>query len=149
MIAKPPPASFKQTQILYYALFAGQAMIGLILFYLMQDNPQDREVVPPFSFIIPGAVLFGIAAAYFIGQKRQSDIPVNGIVQEKLEHFKSSSILKYALAEGGNLISLLLTFTMANSNYMIWFVIGLAVFILLRPKRDQFIEDIRPGEEFE
>ena len=151
MATQQQPATFKQTYILYYALFAGQALIGLILFYLMQDTPQDKEVVFPFNFLIPGAVVFGIVGAYFIGQMKQNDIPTNGTIQEKLDYFRNSSIMKYAIAEGGNLISLVLTYAMASSNYMIWFVVGLTYFIMLRPSKEKFMEDyqVGHGEEFE
>ncbi|MEZ4932688.1 MAG: hypothetical protein R2788_11275 [Saprospiraceae bacterium] len=144
------PASFKRTQILYYGLFIGQALMGLVMFYAMETDLK-KEVVPPFNFVIPGAVLFGLMASYFIGQMRNNGIPTNGTIQEKLTHYQSTSILKFALMEGGNLISLVLTFMMANTNYLMWFGLGLAAFFLLRPNKDSFMEQyqVKMGEEFE
>lgn len=147
---QPQLASFKKTQILYYGLFIGQALMGIVMFYIMQDS-MEKEVMPPFNFIIPGAVLFGILSSRFIGQIKNNNIPTNGSIQEKLTHYQSSSILKFALMEVGNLISLVLAFVMANTGDLIWFGIGLAAFVLLMPKRDAFIETyhVKPGEEFE
>lgn len=150
MINQPQPATFKRTQIIYYGLFAGQALMGLVLFFVMQDSI-TQEVVPPFNYVIPGAVLFGITASYFIGQMRNNGIPTNGTTQEKLAHYHFSSILNFALMEGGNLISLVLTFAVANTNYLMWFGLGLAAFVLLRPNKDSFMEryQVKMGEEFD
>ena len=144
------PASFRAVTIIYFGLLIGQAILAMILFYMMQGQTQQLPEAP-FNMIIPGAVFFGMAGAYLIGQQRASGIPINGTTQEKLEHFQTSKIIQLALAEGGNLISLVLTFTMANTQYMMWFGIGLAVFILLRPAKDRFMEDyqIGVGESFE
>ena len=145
------PASFKKTQILYYSLFIGQVLMGIIFFYIMRMGEINTLVVPPYNFIIPGAVVIGWLASYYVGQLRGNSIPEEGSTQEKLEHYQTSSLFKYALAEGGNLISLVFTFMMANTNYLIWFGFGLAAFILLKPNREQFMDQykVRDGEEFE
>ncbi|MEO1258111.1 MAG: hypothetical protein AAFZ15_04915 [Bacteroidota bacterium] len=148
-MAQPQPATFKQTQILYYGMFIGQAFMALVIFYLMQEGPENSPV-SPFDIIIPGAVVMGFAVSYFIGQQRKNAIPVNGSMQEKLDHYRTTNIIKWALLEGGNLISLVLTFATANTNYLLWFGLGLAAFVLLRPSKDKFMEEyqIKSGEDF-
>ena len=149
MATQNQPATFKQTQIAYYAMFMGQAFIALMIFYLMQES-NGNAPESPFDIIIPGAVVIGFAASYFIAQQRKNGIPVNGSVQEKIDHYRTTSIMKWAIMEGGNLISLVLTFVMANTNYLMWFGLGLAAFVLLRPAKDKFMEEyqINNAEEF-
>ena len=150
MASQQQPASFKQIQILYYALFMGQAFMALVIFYLMQEGYENSPEFP-FDIIIPGAVVMGFAISYFIGQQRKNDIPVNGNMQEKLDHYRTTNILKWAILEGGNLISLILTFVMASTNYLLWFGLGLAAFVLLRPAKDKFMEEyqVKSREDFE
>lgn len=149
-MATQQPATFKSTQILYWAMFLGQFLMGVVLFYVV--GAADQIPSSPFDLIIPAAPILGFAASFFMGQQRKSTIPdQNAPMLEKLEHYRTSNIIKYALAEGGNLICLVLTFIMANETYFIWYGLGLAGFVLLRPNKEQFKTDygIGHGEEFE
>ncbi len=151
-MAVSQPASFKRIQIIFTGLFAGQFMMALALYYVMQQgNAQEREVLPPFNYLIPGVVVVGFAIAYYVGLWRNKNLPVKATTQEKLEHFQTTSMLKYAFAEGGNLISLVLTFLQGNTNYLMFFGLGLAAFVFLKPDRNVFISqyDIGVGEEFD
>ena len=147
-MATQQPATFKSTLIIYWAMFLGQFLIGTILMFVMDGEEKTPDA--PFDIIIPLAAIMGAAGAYFIGHKRKGSIPIAGTVQEKLDHYRTSNVLKYALAEGGNLIALILIFTMAGTNYLIWFGLGLVAFVLLRPNKDQFKMEyeIGHGERF-
>ncbi|HFA50704.1 MAG TPA: hypothetical protein ENJ95_16980 [Bacteroidetes bacterium] len=136
------PNSFKATIIIYYGLFAGQALMGLIFYYLMQSEGREDTLESPFNIIIPGAVAFGIIASYLVGQYQKNNLPPAGSsADEKLEHFRRWSIVRFALLEGGNLVALVLAFMFGSINYMLCFVVGLAAFILLRPVKDRFVQD--------
>ncbi len=141
------PKSFKAIVIIYYALFVGQALLGLVIFFLMQGVERTESLESPFNIIIPGAVALGIIGAYYIGQYQKNNLPpMSSTADEKLEHFRRWSVARFAIAESGNLASLVLAFLFGSINYMTYFVIGLAAYILLRPIKEKFIDDYKLGQ---
>lgn len=141
------PTTFKHLQIIYFALLLGQVFMGLVIFFLMKDQAAGTVEVP-FNFIIPGAVIFGIIGSQFLQRKQNGSIPTSGTPDEKFAHFRKWGIMKWAIAEGGNLLSLVLTFIMGNMTTYTWFGVGLVMFAFLRPTLDKFATDyqLSPNE---
>jgi hypothetical protein len=132
---------FKQTQIIYFGLLIGQVLMGVLLFLLMQKMELERSVESPFNLIIPGAVAVGIIASQFLQRKQTESLPISASIGQKLEHFRKWGIMKWAVAEGGNLLSLVLTFLFGNITTYIWFGVGVVMFAFLRPTLDKFAND--------
>lgn len=143
------PASFKSSTIIYYALFIGQAFMGGIIFFVKSGEEMQGEVLSPYNMLIPLAVFAGSMGAYLLRQHFTKSIPVSGSTQDKLEHFQRYNTVGYAVAEGGNLMSLMLAFIFGNINSFLWFGIGLGIFLLFRPDRSRFIEDYQVNGDFD
>lgn len=141
------PNLFKQTQIVYIGLLLGQVLMGVILFFLLQKMERELSAEFPFNYIIPGAVVFGIIAAQFFQRKQSESIPTSGSLEEKMAHFRKWGIMKWAVAEGGNLISLILTFLFGNIVSYLWFGIGVVMFAFLRPTLDKFATDYQLSQK--
>ena len=141
------PNLFKQTQIIYIGLLVGQVLMGVILFFMMQKIGSDRTVEFPFNYVIPAAVVFGIIGSQFFQKKQMASIPTSGSLDEKLAHFRRMGIMKWAVAEGGNLFSLILTFLFGNIVSYMWFGIGVVMFAFLRPTLDKFAMDYQLSQK--
>lgn len=141
------PNLFKQTQILYFALLLGQVLMGVMLFMLMKGRPADAPVDFPFNYIIPAAVVLGIVASQLFHRKQNASIPTSAPLDEKLAHFRKWGIMKWAVAEGGNLLSLILTFLLGNITTYVWFGVGVVMFAFLRPTLDKFASDYQLSQK--
>jgi hypothetical protein len=119
-------------------MLAGQVLIGLILWYLMMGKANQSELYPGYKWIAPVAVLGCIAVSFLLGNKHREGIPALTKLDEKLDHFRRTSIVRYALVEGGNLIAVLLAFMSSDDSLLLWFALGIAAFVLLRPSLDDF-----------
>ena len=126
---------------MYFGLLVGQVLMGVLLFFLMQKMELERQVESPYNFIIPGAVILGIIASQFFQRKQMEGLPTSAPLSEKLAHFRKWGIVKWAVAEGGNLVSLILTFLFGNITTYIWFGVGVLMFAFLRPTLDKFATD--------
>jgi len=63
--------------------------------------------------------------------------------EEKLMHFRASSILRWALLEGVNLINLVFFFLSKNYFFLLMFAFGFLFFLFARPSEDSFTEDYK------
>ena len=96
------PITFKNTLILYYALLAGQILIGLTLFYMVFSLSSSRLKLD-MSFgdikqllvllLVPGAIMI---SHYLYSNKIREGKQLKGF-EEKLIHFRQSSILRLSL----------------------------------------------------
>lgn len=141
------PFTFKQAQILYFALLVGQVLIGIILFFQMQNGPYRAEVEKPFDLLIPALVILGIGISQFLQRKQLASAPVSAPLAEKLAHFRRWLVMKCGVAEAGNLLALALTFMFGNTTSFMWFGVGVALFFFLRPTPDGFAVDYQLSQE--
>lgn len=133
------PNTFRQNEIIFYALLAGQVFIGLVLrFALMQP---DSGTAGEYGTIIPIAVAAGIALSFFFRKRAADTIPETGTPTEKINHYRLYFILQVAVLEGANLIALVLAFLDNNARALLWFALGVVAFLALRPNKAKFQAD--------
>ena len=144
-----PANDFKGINILYYALVAGQILIALVMSYLMIDSEKtfSWEMSNPFHLIAPILMLSCISIGSFLFTKKMEEGKnLNGL-NEKLEHYRASIILRSTLLEGANLICIIFFFLEQNYFFLMLFFIGFGAFLLVRPSADFFKEKYKLNEE--
>lgn len=143
MAAINQPNDFKQIQILHGALMAGAMLMSIVIGGLLYSEGASADYAGLGSgFLLIAAVIMvlEISVSNVIWNNRQSNIPVTNVATEKWAHYRSSSILRWALLEGGIILSVVLTYMEKNLAGFIITAIGLAFLYLARPSRDYVSE---------
>lgn len=133
------PITFRQNVILYYAMLAGQLLFVLIIRFVFIKP--ERGISTEFSTLIPIIVAAGVVLALFVKRKGSESALKNGTLSEKMDHYRRYLIVQLALLEGANLLALVLSFLDNNPKSLLWFYLGLLVFLTLRPNRQKFQSD--------
>ncbi len=141
---------FKSIYIFYYALLAGQVLIALVISYLMigSEISFGWEMSSPFYLIAPVLMLGSITVSSILFSKRIDEAKsIRGGLHSKLEHYRSSIILRSGLLEGANLVCIIFYYLEQNYFFLLLFFIGFGVFLLVRPSEEMFKEKYRLTEE--
>ncbi len=135
--------TFREINVTYLALLIGQLGIGaIVVFFIYNGNPVDGGTPAPYSFsmVIPALFVGGLGVAYFLDNQRKTQAAtLNFDLPRKLNHYKISVLLRSAIIEGVNLCAAIVALVGGNISYMLYFAVGLLVFLYYRPSKDAFI----------
>jgi len=133
---------FKSLQILYYTLLGSCLFAGLFLMVLW---PTYKETGNNYMMlIIIGAITFScLFLSSFIYNKRMKQAKNLGDLQEKLFHYRSNSIYRWALLEGPALWCVLMKFMLGNDLYLLLYGMAVVMLFLARPTVEGFIKDFQ------
>jgi len=135
--------SFRQLKIIFFALAAGQIIYFLITLILIQEEMLilNKDYGTIWGFIIPVVVvILVVASRLFYNHVINVNIKLSS-ESEKLEVYRAGNILKFALLEGANLVSI--TFYMLTGDFLYagMFVIVLGIFFVNFPGKEKFMMD--------
>ena len=137
-------ATFKEINITYLALLLGQVAIGgIVTFLIFNGNPVDGEGTAPYPLgtIVPALTFAGLGVAYFLDNQRKTQAATfNFDLPRKLNHYKISVLLRSAIIEGVNLVAAIAALVSGNINLLLYFAVGMLVFLYYRPSRDNFLQ---------
>ena len=133
--------SFRQLKIIFFALAAGQIIYFLISLVLIQEEIViiSKDFSNIWGFLIPVLVVIMVAASRLLYNRLiNSNIKLTS-ESEKLKVYQTGNILKFALIEGANLISI--TFYMLTGDFLYagMFIIVLGIFFVNFPGREKFL----------
>ncbi len=133
---------FKQIVLIYAALMVGQILFCMITIMIVTAGtdpiPKEDNLL---ESLLPVFVLGAFALSYLVYRTRlQSGSELSGLAN-KVEHYRSTAIIRAAIMEGANLLVIVLTLVDNNLNHLIWFSLGLLAFLYFRPSTEQFIRD--------
>lgn len=133
---------FRQVNILYYALLAGQVLFCLVVLFGVLDPDARQSGWPeaPFGLVVPVLMASTMSAAFFINNRQLSQATDQPNLGAKINHYRSTVILRSALIEGGNLFCLVVLLLENNSTYLFLFAAGLLVFLYFRPGLNEFTQ---------
>ena len=140
---------FKGNYIIYYALAVGQVLIALVISYLIIDSEKifSWDMSNPFHLVAPVLMLSAISMSSLLFTNKMEEAKNIKGLSGKLEHYRSSIILRSALLEGVNLVCVIFFFLEQNYFFLFLFFIGFCVFLLVRPSEDNFKEKYRLTKE--
>lgn len=134
-----PITTFRQTNIIFYALLAGQILFCLVILFAISDPETRQSGWPafPFGMILP-IVMASIVGAVFVINRWRGQRSVASGNGAKFNNYRTIVLLRSALIEGVNLFSLVLFLVENNATYLIFFGFGLLLFLYFRPSMDEF-----------
>lgn len=133
---------FKQIILIYGALMLGQVLFCLVVIFIVTSGPDPApQEGTPFELIVPTVIFVAIAGSFFVYRMRKQQGTALTGLSNKVEHYRTTAIMRSAILEGANLLAIFITFVTNNLNFLLWFSLGLLVFLYFRPSVEQFIRD--------
>lgn len=146
------PPYLKSLKVLHFALLMGQTIFALIACYLVfvkefQPTLADISQELLIAVILIGLVMFIAGNTIFkkkIEPLKDPSIPVS----QKLENYRATSIIRWAMLEGAVLLSIIFFLLTGNQQILIVAVVLIILFITTRPRLQKISEhlNITPAE---
>ena len=132
--------NIKNINIIYLALIMGQISIFAIFLFLNQGK--EATTGSMFLYISAALTVGCITAAFMFYNKHKDEArTIKGEEEDKIEHYRKTSLIRWALIEGANLTALIFFFIEGNYLYLLFFAVGMGVFFFLRPSKEMLRED--------
>lgn len=132
--------NIKNINIIYWALIMGQVSIFAIFLFLNQGTEATTGSV--LNYVSAALTVTCITIAFMLYNKHKDEAKtIKGEEEDKIEHYRKTSLIRWALIEGANLVALVFFFLEGNYLYLLFFAIGMGVFFFLRPSKDALRED--------
>lgn len=136
---------FKEMNIIYFALVAGQIMFFLVAFFIIKDNTNvafGDEQAKMFSYFLPIVVIAIIPLGYVMYSKLCRGGKQRGSLEEKLTVYRSAVIIKLALIEAAGFLCLVFYILTASNQFLILFAIVIVAFLINKPSKHAMIRDL-------
>jgi len=138
-----PQTFFKTITIIHLALVAGQALFGIVAFFITNSTSLTlRPVGDIFFYVVPLLAITGIITGNFLFKQKLNSLSENTSLKEKLSIWQTATIIKFATAEAPSLLGIAVYLITRNLFYL--FVSGLVVlyFIWIGPKKENIAHDL-------
>lgn len=138
-MSQQPKEVFKNLNLIYLALISGQLlMCGVFVFISMHKAATASSIL---IYIAPIVSIGTITVAFLLRNNHSAEAQELKDDKEKINHFRSSHIIRWALLEGGNLCMLIFFYLEGHYLYLFLFACGMAAFAYLKPKENTLKED--------
>lgn len=140
---------FRAIQTTYLALLGGQLIFAFIVYQVLKRGGLPNNLDYPFEWITPLLTFGGLGIAYLLHRQRQKQARTLSFgLSRKVIHYKTSVLMRSAIIEGVNLFPLLAAFVENSLHYMVYFAVGLGLYLFLYPSKQHFIHyyNIDPGQ---
>lgn len=129
--------SFKTLPILHMALLSGQVMFMAVVYFVA--NPEmGITLETPFAAALGLFFGGGIMLSMLIWKKRVSNPPLSGSTQEKLQHYTTSCLIRWATLEAPALFGLVLMFLTHSLFPIFATLVCMGLFLVARPDQEFF-----------
>ena len=133
--------TMKSLNVIYLALILGQLSFMAVVIYLISDSVPDSSNMNLLRTFIPVVSVSTVAISYILyNKRREQGAELDDLVQ-KTSHYRTSNIIRWALVEGGNLFIIVSVLLTGSKFFLIFFALGMGVFIVYRPTIKGFVND--------
>jgi hypothetical protein len=136
---------FRTLRIIFYALIAGQITFGLVIFFyhrMMQADAGLQELRNIFFFIVPVFFIGGYFGGKFIFNLRMKTARSRANLTEKMDDYRSSLIVRYALLEGSSLFSIVAFLMTGEIIFLVIAAFIITLFFTMIPTPARAITDL-------
>jgi hypothetical protein len=140
---------FRVTGIIYGALIFGIITFFAIALYVVENKKLEpnQSMDEIFKFLIPIAGIVVMFLARSIYNKNISSVNYNEDLLSKISKYRTFKIIQWALVESVAFLSNVGFILTGNHLYAIVFLFMLGYFILIKPSKEQFINDFKISSE--
>lgn len=143
---------FTALTIVYFALLAGQILLGSVAVFLTQINSQeltDGSLETVLLIVVSVFVLGGLSASHFLFKNKLQKIQDNENLLEKTGEYRTGLILKYAMIEGPAFFSAISYLLTGNNLFLLIFGALVIFYLTQKPSRYKMINDLQLNAEQE
>lgn len=138
---------FGSMNVLFYALLAGQLIFFVVAFQLKGttagEMPEQMKLIISLM-VISFIVISPIFYVWFVKTKAPPGLPL----AKRLSIYRNGNIVRWAILEGGCLISLVFFLVTADMFYVYLFLACFTAFLITRPTYAKCIADLKlEGED--
>ena len=141
--------NFKSIQVLHLAMTGGCLMLGFIMVFLIGQEEKAVSLTMIFLMVSAMLTLSSVGGSFFLYKNKIKDARNIDGLDKKLENFRTSSIMRWAMIEASTLIAVVFMFVENNYYYLGFFIIGIIALLLTRPSIESFIKDYQLNNEEE
>jgi hypothetical protein len=136
-------SNFQQIKLLYLSLLVAQLIFAVVILMTTGIPRHFGKLAPDDLYLLLGILLsFGsIFTANWINHQRKGLVNRMDALPEKLMHYRSLVIIRSALVEGANIMTLTFALLTGQGFFYIIFVAGFLAFLYFRPSKREFSED--------
>lgn len=139
---------FRSTFILYVVLLLGQILFCLLTVFLITQPDRPLKEGSDYPFLAILIVFLAAGAAWFVNKMRKDQaMTLEANHESKLMHYRTTVIFRSAIVEAGNFFCLILALLEASLTPILFFCLGLAVFLYFRPQLKELVEWYKLSEE--
>ena len=134
---------FSTMNIIFLGLLSGQIIYFSIGLFLVQSGNMAgiEGVGTVFMFITPVVVFFSIFASKMIYSRLVNAFDKSRSIEEKLNSYRTSSIVKLAIIEGANIFTISILIITSDYLYTAFFALLITFFWLNKPGEEKFRMD--------
>ena len=142
MLRQNPSAKalFRSAFTLYVALFLAQIVFCLFVVFLITQP--DKTLMEGSDYPVLGLLVVFLAsgAAWYMNKLRTDQVThMKANHEGKLLHYRTTVLLRSAMVEAGNMFCIVLALLEGSLMPLIFFCLGLGVFLYFRPKLDEVV----------
>lgn len=140
--------SFRQIQILHLAICLGPILMTLA--FAVVFGIEINTAIEFNAMVLAAAmVLFGaITVSNILKSQNTGSKEKLKRLEEKLNHYRTFSLIQWAMIEGAVLMSIVFYFFIENNIiFLILFLIGITLILLARPTLDNFFQAYNISEQ--
>ncbi len=140
---------FRVTGIIYGALIFGLIIFFAIALFIVENKNIEpiQSINEIFKFLIPIAGFAVMFLARSIYNKNISSVNFSEDLLAKITKYRTIKIIQWAQIESGAFLSLVGFILTGNYLYAIVFLFLLGYLILIKPSKEQFINDLNISGE--
>ncbi len=132
---------FRENVILYLALLLGQLFFSVFVIYMIFNSQETSSFSILGLLFCPILLFFAYFISNFMNNTQQWSKHRTKSLLGKIKHNRTTMILRAAPLEAANLIFLLLALFQNQLFYLLFFCVGLILFLYFRPSTETFIKE--------
>ena len=143
-ITSNPRMFFKKIAIIHVAMLAGQVLFGAVVFFITLKPVFDTKPGnDPLFYMAPLMIVFGMVVGSFLYKQQVAKLADKPTLTEKLMGYQAALIIRFALAEGPALFSIVCFMLTGNLFYLLCTGINVLYFIWIRPTKQKMEDDLK------
>ena len=143
-------ADIRTLKIFHLGMTAGQVLFAAISFLLVFTGMLDESnnnLYILFRYLVPVCIIGALVASHFVFRTRLEVIRSDSELSEKLNEYRITLIIRYAMLEGGTIIALVAYLVVHNIAYLLVAVLVILYFLTLVPSPERVIADLGLNDE--
>ena len=134
---------FRQLKIIFFTLATGQIIYFLISLVLIKEELVilNKDFNTVLGFIVPVLVVIMVVASKLLYNHTINSSDRKASKAEKLNLYRTTNIIKFALLEGANLLSITFYLMTGDFLYAGMFIIVMAIFFVNSPGKEKFMAE--------